>query len=153
MAISAGPIAVRVVKEGLSARAGLALARAAGVQIRDATWYRIVSEAKRSLTAHVVEAARPLARKPLGEEISTMTTRNARGYVQYVEVYARDHQTGLITTHPFAIRSTSLITRQRAVDKALDAMTTSTASDPEQYDETILFALYTATYQMIPGLD
>lgn len=153
MAIPVGPIVARIVKEGMSARAGLALAREAGVQVRDATWFRIVSEAKRSLTTHADEASKPVNRKPTGADIAPLTTRTARGYIQYVEVYARDAATGLVARRPYAIRGSTLVTRQAAITEALDAMTANSADEGGEYDESILFAVYTATYALTPGLD
>jgi hypothetical protein len=151
MSIPAGPIVARVVKEGISARAGLALARASGVRVRDATWFRLVSEAKASLLAHVAELSRPLNRRPVGnEEITTMSTKTARGYLQYVEVFARDRASGLVVKHPYAIRGATLITRQAAIDKALEAMHAGASGPQPVYDESILAAAYTATYVMTP---
>ena len=152
MAISAVTVAVRAVKSGMTARAGLIAARAAGVAIRDATWFRIVGEVQRSLTNQIDEATRPLNRRPLGAEISTLTTKVATGYIQYVDVFVRDRESGAVSMRPFAVRTAPLLTRQAVIKKALNAFQTFTTGPEPSYPEQVLGAAYTATYRAVPGL-
>lgn len=152
MAISAVTVAVRAVKLGMSARAGLLAARAAGVAVRDATWFRIVGEVQRSLANQIGEATAPLNRRPIGAEVSTLTTRQATGFVQYVDVFVRDRASGVVSIRPYAVRSNSLMTRQAVIARAVNAFQTFTAGPEPSYPESVLGAAYTATYQMLPGL-
>ncbi|HEU5217653.1 MAG TPA: hypothetical protein VFU23_03290 [Gemmatimonadales bacterium] len=151
MALSPVTVAVRAVKTGMSARAGLAAARAAGIQIRDATWYRIVGEVRRGLANQITEASAPLNRRPTASEISILSTKVAKGWVQYADVFVRDKATGLVSIRPYAVRGTSLLTRQAIVNRALAAYSQAAVDDPSKYPETILGGAYTATYQMTPG--
>jgi hypothetical protein len=152
VALSPVTVATRAVKTGMSARAGLAAARAAGVAIRDATWYRIVGEVRRSLSNQIDEASAPLNQRPTGGAISTLTTKAARGWVQYVDVFVRDERTGVVSVRPWALRGTSLLTRGQVVNRAIASFTTFTTGPDRQYEEKVLGAAYTATYQMAPGL-
>jgi hypothetical protein len=152
VAISAVTAAVKAVKSGMSARAGLVAARAAGVTIRDATWFRVVGEIQRSLTNQIGEASAPLNRRPLGAEISTLTTKQATGYVQYVDMFVRDRASGSVSIRPFAVRSNTLLTRQAVIARAMTAFQTFTTGPEPSYPEQVLGAAYVATYQMTPGL-
>lgn len=152
MALSAVTAAVMAVKNGLSARAGLVAARAAGVAVRDATWFRVVGQVQRSLTNQMDEAGAPLNRRPQGAVISTMPARTATGYMQYVDVYVRDRQTGAVSTRPYAVRTTNLRTRQSIVNQALNAFQSFVGQGPSLYPEQVLGANYTATYVFAPGL-
>jgi hypothetical protein len=152
VAISAVTVAVKAVKSGMSARAGLVAARAAGVAIRDATWFRIVGEVQRSLTNQIAEASAPLNRRPVGAEISALTTKQATGFVQYVDVFVRDRASGVVSIRPYAVRSSTLLTRQAVIARAVNAFQTFTSGPEPSYPESVLGAAYTATYQMTPGL-
>jgi hypothetical protein len=152
MALSPVTSAVLSVKAGLSARAGLAAARAAGLSIRDATWFRIVSEVRRSLADQIDEASRPQNRRPLADEISTLTTKAATGFIQYADVFVRDRDTGIVSIRHYAVRGNQLQARGSITKKALARFEQETTPEGNYSRETILGAAYTATYQMIPGL-
>lgn len=152
MAISAVTVAVRTVKAGMSARAGLLVARAAGVAVRDATWFRIVGEVQRSLANQIDEASAPLNRRPLGAVINTLPTKTATGYVQYVNVFVRDRASGAVSIRPYAVRGVQLQTRQAIIGRALGAFQSFTGAGPGLYPEQVLGATYAATYVMAPGL-
>lgn len=144
------PLAFQGVKFGLSAREGLIAARQAGVQIRDATWFKIYGQAKNALALQVTESSISLSRKPMGGEIANMDTKNAGGFIQYVEVYVRDRATGVVSTRPFAVRGNDLITRDQAVMKALTRFEPETSPDGNYGHQTVIGAAYTATYQLNP---
>lgn len=142
--------AIKTVKSGMSGRAGLAAARAAGVKIQDATWYRMVGEVRTSLGSQINEVTKPLNRRPIGEEINTMSTRKARGFMQYVDVMVKDRDTGLVSLRPYAVRTDSLLSRQNVVKRALAGFINAINKNPGDYDEQVLGAVYTATYQLVP---
>lgn len=140
--------AVRTVREGLSARGGLSAYRQGGGEIRDATWYRMVSEAREAIAGREREAAAPLNRRPVADEITTWTTTKARGYIQQVEVAVRDRDTGQVLMLPYSVRGTRLVTRQQAIDEALGHYTPE-GTDGER--QVILGALSVGVYRMTPG--
>lgn len=152
MALSPVTSAVLAVKAGMSARAGLAAARAAGVSVRDATWFRIVGEVRRSLANQIDEANRPLNRRPTMDEVSTLTTKSAEGFVQYADVFVRDRDTGIVSTRHYAVRGASLQSRGSITKKAIERFSVETTPEGNYSRETVLGAAYTATYQMVPGL-
>jgi hypothetical protein len=150
VALSAVTVAVRTVKLGMSARNGLKLARSLDVAVRDATWFRIVGEVRRSLVDQIAEASAPLNRRPL-ERINPLPTRVAKGYVQYVDVFVRDRASGLVSIRPYAVRTTTLLTRQAVIKRALTSFQTFTAGPEPNYPEQVMGAAYVATYQMTPS--
>jgi hypothetical protein len=140
--------AVRTVREGLSARGGLSAYRGAGGEIRDATWYRMVSEARAAIAGREREAGAPLNRMPVADEITQWSTPRARGFIQQVEVAVRDRDTGQVLMLPYSVRGDRLVTRQEAIDEAL-AHYTPEGTDGER--QVILGALSVGVYRMMPG--
>lgn len=140
--------AIRTVREGMSARAGLAAFRAAGGAVTDATWYRMVTEARTTVAARVGELSAPLDRRPTAGEATRWTTVNASGWAQQVEVIVRDVGTSEIRTIPFTVTGTKPITRQAAIDKALQTYSPDSGSGG---NEVILGAVYVNSIIMEPG--
>jgi hypothetical protein len=145
------PAAIRAVRAGMSARAGLRSFRAEGGAVTDATWFRVVGEVRRTLANNLDEASRPLNRRPLGAEITTMTTRRQTGYWQQVEVFTRDRITGEVKSSPFVVRSPGLLTRQAAIRAALDEYHAGAAGSVNPDEEDVLGAAYTSTMELSPG--
>lgn len=140
--------AVRTVRDGISARAGLRAYRAGGGTIRDTTWFRMVTEARVSVAARGDEVGRPLNRRPTADEGTRWTTSKARGVMQQVEVMVRDRDTGEVLAIPYGISSRRARTRQDVIDAALGTITPEgTDGDRQQ----ILGAVYVGTYFMEPG--
>lgn len=109
MAASDYPLAaaIKAVKSGMSARAGLAAYRAGGGSIRDATWYRTVAEVRRTIGDSLQEATRGQNRKPSGDEITVLTTKRQAQFIQQVSVFVRDRATGEVEARPFSWRTKS----------------------------------------------
>lgn len=89
----------------------------------------------------------PVDLVPAAEHIQTWTTSKARGFIQQVEVLARDKATGEIISVPFSVSGRSLVSRREAVNQALDVYTSDNA---EKYDQAILGAVYTGTFEAVP---
>lgn len=147
------PYAATYVQHGISAREGLRMARAEGVKIRDATWFKLYSQQRAVQVATIEEMAAPLNRRPQGNEIRDWTHRAGQGYIQYVEVYVRDKETGIVSQRPYAIRNADLITRDEAIKQALDRFTVETSPEGSYAGETVFGAAYTATYRLVPRTD
>lgn len=144
------PFAYQAVQQGMSANAGLAWARTFGVAIRRARWLEMYGQARNAAANNAMEPARPLNRKPLSYEISTMQTKNARGWIQYVEVYTFDRIAGITSSRPFAVRSQTLQTRNKVIEKALSHFLEAIGPEGNYSNESILGAAYTATYLLDP---
>lgn len=91
-----------------------------------------------------------MGRKPVADEITQLSTNHQARYIQQVDVYVRDRDTGEIDVRPFSWRSQALITRQAAVNEALAAFDTGVTGSPDRFNETVLGATYTGTLQLVP---
>lgn len=142
--------AIKAVKSGLSANAGYRAFRDAGGHVARATWLRTVAEVRRTLSDSLDEATRPLGRKPLPDEVTTISTRKRSGFIQQVDVYVRDRATGEVEARPFSWRTQVLITRKAAVNEALAAFDLGVTGSPDTFDEQILGATYVGTLALQP---
>jgi hypothetical protein len=145
--LNAAQWALLSVTEGQSARAGLANYRNAGGRIASQSWYRLVGEIQASLAAREGIYDEPLDSVPVATEIRTWTTAKAKGFIQQVEVLVRERSTGQIISVPFSLQSKTLVTRREAIRAALDVYSDDNA---EKYDQQILGAIYTGTYEARP---
>jgi hypothetical protein len=140
--------AIRAIKDGLSARAGLRAYRDGGGSIRDSTWYQLVGTARRNLSDGLDESLRPLNRRPTVGEINVLPTRTATGFIQNVDVYVQDRTSGLVEIRPWSIRTNELLSRRAAINDAVTLF--GDAALAGQYDEVVLGATYTGTFELSP---
>lgn len=73
-----------------------------------------------------------------------MSVPHARGFMQQVEVFVRDRATGQVSTRYYSTPAGDLITRQRAIDQALDEYDAAA----EDYDEEVLGAVHTGAFSL-----
>lgn len=154
---SLAQFAFNTVKDGISARAGLAAMRAAGLKVRDATWFRAVGEARAHYANRIAELDRPQTVRPKGGEIHPIPTKTARGFRQYVDIWIkpRGADQPIVVTQAFV--TDRLLSRQAAVDKAIAGYraaqarrATTGATITTLPDAAIVGAIYTATLQFTP---
>jgi hypothetical protein len=146
--LNAAQWALNSVLTGQSARAGLGAYRAAGGRLGSQSWYRLVGEIQASLAAREGIYDEPLNLRPVAAEIRTWTTAKARGYIQQVEVLVREKTTGQIVSVPFSVHGRSLVSRRNAIQQALDVYSDDNA---KRYDQVVLGAVYTGTYEARPS--
>jgi hypothetical protein len=140
--------AIRTVREGLSARAGLRAYREAGGAIGDAAWFKMVTEARTTVAARIGELSAPLDQRPTRGEATVWSTRNASGWLQQVEVIVRIRATSEIRSIPFSVTGKRPLTRQQAKDKAL---ATYTPEGTDGDSQIILGVEYVGSIIMQPG--
>lgn len=140
-------MAVRAVREGLSGRAGLRAYRAGGGRIQDARWFRAFGQARAAVSQRPQALAAPLNRRASGGEVIRWTTRSARARLDQVEVYVMDRDTMEVFPVPYSVRSQTGVTRQQAIDEALQVYT----PESEAYNQLILGAAHVGAFDMGPG--
>lgn len=150
MADNVAQAAAKAIKSGLSGRAGLAAARSAGLRIQDSSWFQVYGQIKSSLARQVDEITKPLGSRPGQHEIGGLQTKNASGYIQYIDILVKDRETGVVSARPYAVRTGSLLRRGQVIKRGLAAFQGAVDLNPGDYDEQILGAVYTGTYQMVP---
>jgi hypothetical protein len=145
-----GWAAISSVKQGLSANEGLRQFRAAGGKIGRSAWLALRAEVGAALANRPTEMAAPLNAIPGAEHVQQFTTTSATGVIQQVEVLYRVKGTDTIVNRPFSVKGQQMITRQDAIQAALDQMALS--QQRTLYEEqVILGAVYVGTYQLVPG--
>jgi hypothetical protein len=140
-------VALDAILSGLSATAGLKAYRAAGGKVASQTWYRLTGELQAMLADREGIYNEPVNLRPVASEIKTWETAKAKGYIQQVEVLVRDRGTGEIISVPFSLQGNSLVSRRSAIRAALDVYSDDNA---RRYNQQVLGAVYTGTYQAVP---
>lgn len=159
MAISRWAAAFSTLRDGLSARAGLARARAQGVKVRDSTWYGLVGTARAHYGNILAEVDRPLDRRPQANEVTLLPADKAKGYIHYVELIVRNKTGGKPYVRPQAVHSSRLMTREAAIDvakeryqRAVDRSRVAAAQWGTDPDEVVEAGVYRTTQKFQPGM-
>lgn len=139
--------ALHYIQEGFSARKGLEEFRAQGGHIANATWFKLTGELQAMLAQREGILDEPHNAVPTATQIQTWTTQKATGFIQQVEVLARDRATGEIMSIPYSHMSSDLKTRREVL---ADALSVYSDDNAERYNQSILGAVYTGTYQAVP---
>lgn len=142
--------AIKAIKQGLSANQAYKAFQAGGGATRRATFLRTVAEVRRTLSDQIDEATRPLNRKPAADEITVISTKTRSGFMQQIDVYVRDRDTGEVESRPFSFRTQVVVSRQAAINEALNAFNDGVTGSPDRFNEEVLGATYTGTLQLIP---
>jgi len=145
--LSAAQSALAAILGGFSARQGLEQFRAEGGHIASQTWFRVTGELQAMLAEREGIYNEPINLRPVASEIQTWTTQKAKGYIQQVEVLVREKSTGQIVSVPFSVSGRTLVSRRNAIQQALDVYSDDNA---KKYNQTVLGAVYTGTYEARP---
>lgn len=138
--------AISAVKRNLSANESLRELRDLGYGIRRQDWLALVREVRGTLETRATGMGRDGTRRPTRSEIFVMTTVIETGFMQHIDVWVKDRETGEIGIRPYSIRTDELMTHDDAIETALDRM----AAHAENYGETILGGSYLGTYILVP---
>lgn len=150
MSIYPTPYVIDSIKQGLSANEGLRQFRAGGGKIGRSAWLALRAEVGAALANRESEMSANLNSVPATNEQTTFTTTNASGFIQQVEVLYRVKGSDVIVNRPFSVKGDTLITRQQAIESALDTMSRSQQSG-NYGEQVILGAAYVGTYNLVPG--
>lgn len=113
-------------------------------------WAEAIGQARAALNNRIDELTRPLNRRPVQGEITPMTTKGPRGFLQQIEVYVRDNDTGLVDSRYYTVKTQTLRSRQFIVNEGLQRYQAAIDANPGDYPEEILGAAYIGTHQMTP---
>lgn len=141
-----------LVETDLSATAALKQFRAAGGHMATGSWYRMWGEVENERALGGIEYGRPLHLKPTTDEILTMTTRRASGYMQRVQVFGRTVN-GDVISKTIDVRGDSLIARKNAITKAeniVKGIESSSGRDTGSLPVQVLGGVYGGTFELIP---
>jgi len=138
--------AVRAAQEGQSAGAWLRALSAAGAGIRRQVGLRLYAEARRVAAEAGEEPTRPLGQVPTLDESPPTPTRSSEGVLQTVRLVYRERVTGNLRTVFHSTVSESGVTRQEAINRAIDAY----AAHSEEYQTSLVGAVHTSSRRLVP---
>lgn len=143
-------VALRAIKDGLSANSALSAFRDAGGSIRRGTFLKLYSQLGEAVKARANEVTRPLESIPDQTEIKTISSAKASGYMQVVDVRYRIKGTDTVASRSYSVRGSDLITRGEAVQQALTSFQDN--ADSSQYEDmVVLGGFYVGSVQFDPG--
>lgn len=144
MANNVNPWAVAAARGRMSANEALQQARAGGSGIRRQDFLTLVREIRGELESRTVGYDRRGDRRPYQREIGLFYGGQAGGYLQYVDIWVKDKETGEIYPRPYGLSTPDLMSHDDVIATALDRY----SEHADAYGETILGASYMATYLM-----
>lgn len=141
--------ASRTLKGKLGLARGLEIARRLNPHITDAEWREAIAQARAILADKTSELSRPLNRRPVAGEYLPFKVKNPNGWIQQIEVFVRDLDTGTIEARPWSLKTETLRARMNVIKEGLEQFRSAIADNPEKYREEVLYAAYTGTYQQV----
>lgn len=142
--------AIRTVKARIGTWQGFEQYRQLVPEATRAEWSQHIGQARQALANRVSEFTRPLNRRPTPSEISTYSSVRARGYMQQIDIYVRDRDTGLVEARPYTIRGDQLRARRSVIAEGMERYQAAIDNNPDDYPEEILGVAYVGTYHMVP---
>lgn len=142
------PSALRAVRENVSANRWLTALREAGTGIRRAVGLRVFAEARRLAAEYGQEPTRDTGKVPAHEEMRQWPTNSAEGVLQTVRLFYREKVTGRVIDRFYNVKSPQGLTRQAAVQQAIDA----NVANAERYQQELIGAFHTGAAVLVPTL-
>lgn len=143
--------AIRTVKDRVGTWKGYEQYRVLDPSITREQWASTVAQARAAIANRTDEITRPLNRRPTAAEVTLYASKKASGYLQQLQIFVRDRDTGLIETRHYNIRSDTLRSRQTIIAEGMSRYQSAAESDPENYPEDVLGAIYVGTHSMQPS--
>lgn len=139
---------LRAVREGYSGAQTLALFREFGLGMRRQAFYRLWGEAQVDVREAGEEVTRPLSAVPTAAETRPVpaSPRTAPGVIQTVRLRYQEAVTGNLRTVFYQVKTDEGITRQAAINMAIDAY----ATHSQEYQTTLIAAAHTSAIRIVP---
>lgn len=139
------PSALRGISEGLSANQWAAVLRESGAGLRRSVALSIYSQARSIAAEYGNEPTRPLNAVPTYQEAKSWPTREASGVLQTVQLFYRERVTGNIIQRFYNVKTPNGITRQDAINSAVNANVGNAA----KYQQELIGAVHTGTANLV----
>jgi len=142
--------AIRTIKDKIGTWAGFDKYSEFDEDITREEWAEAIGEARAAIANRNSELTRPLNRRPNGPgEIDPYSVKKGTGYIQQVEIFVKDRDTGLPETRHYLVKTQTLKSRQFIVNEALSRFRATAEANPDDYPEDILGAQYVGTRQLV----
>lgn len=142
--------AIRTIKSKIGTWVGYDTYSEFDPELTRGEWAEAIGQARAALANRTAELTRPLNRRPVAGEITRMDTKGPSGYLQQIEVYVRDNDTGLVDSRYYVVKTQTLRSRQFIVNEGLSRYQAAIDAKPDEYPEEIIGAAYIGTHQMVP---
>jgi hypothetical protein len=142
--------AIRTIKSKIGTWVGYDTYKEFDPDITRGEWSTAIGQARAALANRTEELTRPINRRPVAGEITPMQTKGPSGFLQQIEVYVRDNDTGLVDSRYYVVKTQTLRSRQFIIQEGLQRYQNAIDSNPQDYPEEIVGAAYIGTHQMIP---
>lgn len=139
------PSALRGISEGLSANQWASVLRESGAGLRRAVALKIYGQARAIAAEYGNEPTRPLDAVPTYSEAKSWPTRSTSGVLQTVQLFYRERVTGNIIQRFFNVKTAEGITRQEAIDQAINA----NVGNASKYQQELVGAVHTGTANLV----
>ena len=146
--LSALPAALIAARNGLSAAEFGRALRAAGLGARESEVRALYKIAQETVKKSPEEPFADLNSIPDLSGARPWPTVSAKGVSQAVEITYRQRSTGTLITVPYQVHSETGVTRQQAIQEAVDKY----RSKAEQYDQELVGAVHTKTFIYRPAV-
>lgn len=137
---------LRAVQEGYSGAATLGLLREFGLGMRTQQFYRLWGTARTAVAEAGDEPTRPADQVPTLAEMPPVPTRNKAGVLQTVRLVYSEAVTGHLRTVYHNVVSENGVTRQEAVNRAIEAY----QPHSEEYQTTLVTAFHSSAVRLTP---
>ena len=139
---------LRGAQQGMSGARMLDTLRAFEIGIRRQDFYRLWGQAVSVVQEAGAEPTRPLDQAPTLNEITPVAAgpRADPGVIQTVRLVYKESVTGNLRTVYYSTKSDEGMTRQEAVNAAIDAY----ATHSEEYETTLVAAAHTSAIRIVP---
>lgn len=137
---------LRAVQEGWSGRKTLDTLRFFGLGTRTQVFYRLWGQARAVVAEAGQEPTRPLGQVPTLAEMPPVATNGPEGVLQTVRLIYRERVTGNIRIVYHSSKTPEGMTRQEAIDAAIDAY----AGHSEEYQTDLIAAVHSSAIRLTP---
>lgn len=142
--------AIRAVKSKMGTWVAYDQVRRQVPEVTEAEWAQAIAEARTAIAQRVLEATRPLNRRPVVGEWTDIPRKSNVQWWQQVTLFVRDSATGARSVFPVTIKTDTLRSRQFAVQEAINRAALLFASDPDNYPVAVVGFEYAGTYRIVP---
>lgn len=132
--------------QGLSGASVLRELRAGGIGGRTQDFYRIWGTARSIAAEAGLEPTRPLNERPTLGQMTPVATNGAQGVLQTTRLVYKERVTGNIRVVYHNVKSDTPMTRQEAIQAAIDAY----GEHDEEYQTDLISAVHTSAIRLIP---
>ena len=139
------PHALRAIGEGLSANAWIKTLAESGAGIRRQVGLRVYGEAKALAAEYGEEPTRDITKVPTFNESKPWPTQSAEGVIQTVQLFYREAVTGRIVQRFYNVKSENGITRQEAMQRAVEA----NSANASRYQQSFISVVHTGTARLV----